>query len=172
VSARRRRARTTRAPLEGALFDAWRESMPSEEWRTLDTAALARSSIAQLEFGRIRRPGQTLLRVLPSSDSDGDGTQDSSGNVSVIELITEDMPFLVDTVQLCVAATGGSVQLLIHPILRVRRDARGSLRALQLHRADRGAEPAAAPSAAPVLLESWQHVQIDAVAGEAERAAL
>jgi glutamate dehydrogenase len=146
--------------------------MPSEEWRTLDTAVLERSCAAQSEFGRIRRPGQTLLRVLPGPDSEGGSTPDDGGNVSVIELITEDMPFLVDTVQLCVAATGGSVQLLIHPILRVRRDARGSLRALQLHRADRAAERGAEASGAQVALESWQHVQIDALAGEAECTAL
>ena len=60
------------------------------------------------------------------------------------------------------------MQLLIHPILRVRRDARGRLRALQLHRADRGAEQGAEASSAQVALESWQHVQIDALAGEAE----
>ncbi len=172
MSARRRRISAARAPLEAALFLAWRDSMPSEEWRTLDTAALQRSCVAQLEFGRVRRPGQTLLRVLSGTDSDGDGPHETGANVSVIELITEDMPFLVDTVQLCVAATGGSVQLLIHPILRVRRDARGALRALQLHRADRGAERAADPGSAAERIESWQHVQIDALAGEAERAAL
>src|SRR5690242_7523264 len=116
--------------------------MPSEEWRTLDTASLARSCAAQFESGLIRRPGQTLLRVLAAPETVADSTSanhaapapidGTAGSCSVIELITDDMPFLVDTVQLCVAESGLGIQLLIHPIVRVRRDRGGRLQALQV----------------------------------------
>jgi glutamate dehydrogenase len=135
--------------------------MPSEEWRTLDTASLARSCAAQLESGLTRRPGQTLLRVLAAPET--------TGSCSVIELITDDMPFLVDTVQLGVAESGLGIQLLIHPIVRVRRDRGGRLQALQVHLPQAGAEHPLEPLE---RRESWQHVRIDPLTSEAERAGL
>jgi glutamate dehydrogenase len=159
-------------PLLAALLHTWRGSLPSEEWRSLDTAALVRAAAQQLRFGARRRTGQTLLRLLPASAS---ALPDAGG--AVLELISDDMPFLVDTLQMGIAQAGLSVRMIIHPILQVRRDAAGRLRGL------RAAEPAAAPADAPRaaaraapagagVRESWQHLQIDAPADAGEARAL
>ncbi len=191
----------TRAQLESALLYAWRESMPSEEWRSLDAGSLRSSCAAQLEFGLRRKSGQTLLRVLASPDAaaTGAGTHSAAAaaaataatsvattvaaaatavattgigaavGYSVIELVTEDMPFLVDTLQMRIAEAGLRIQLLIHPIVRVRRDATGRLRSLQVHLP---ASDAGGDLAAGERRESWQYLRIDPIAGEAERRAL
>ena len=59
------------------------------------------------------------MRILPA----GPGT----GPRAVAEIVTDDMPFLVDTVLAALALHGRAVRQLLHPVLRVSRDARGHL---------------------------------------------
>src|SRR5579863_5791696 len=105
--------------LTPALLRAWQGSVPHEEWQRLERSALRADCISQLEFGQRRRRQQTLLRVLcaPAADT----------SYSVVQLITDDMPFLVDTLSMCLTQAGFSPQIIIHPILRVQRDGRGRL---------------------------------------------
>ncbi|HEX4025235.1 MAG TPA: NAD-glutamate dehydrogenase [Steroidobacteraceae bacterium] len=153
------RARTGAAQLP-ALLHAWRESLPSEQWRGLPAAWLAASGARALQFGARRRPGQALLRVLGASDAAPAGADGTA-----IELITEDMPFLVDTLQMGIAQAGLPIRLIIHPILQVRRDAAGRLQ--MLHAAVTGSAPDAGG-----VRESWQYLQIDAIGAAEQRALL
>ncbi|MHB8656481.1 MAG: NAD-glutamate dehydrogenase [Solirubrobacteraceae bacterium] len=47
---------------------------------------------------------------------------------TVVEIVTDDMPFLVDSVMMELVRQGYVVHQLIHPVMRVRRDAEGKLR--------------------------------------------
>jgi glutamate dehydrogenase len=68
-----------------------------------------------LEFGAQRRRGQTLLRVVPCS---------ARAPLFAVELVTDDMPFLVDTQTLIIERAGLGLRVITHPILQVERDAR------------------------------------------------
>jgi glutamate dehydrogenase len=141
------RARLNRAQLTRALWRAWQESVPTEEWRRLDATALHAACASQLEFARRRRRKQTLLRVI----------DDPAAACSVVQLVTDDMPFLVDTLGMALTQAGLAAQIIIHPILRVRRDRAGRLIELdQELQSDEGGH------------ESWQYLRIDRVADEAE----
>src|SRR5262249_30064336 len=60
----------------------------------------------------VRRGGESTL--LPDRD--------------VIDVVTDDMPFLVDTITMSLAAHGVVAELVVHPQLIVRRDVTGALR--------------------------------------------
>jgi len=137
-------------PMTTALLHAWRGSVPSEEWRRLDQAMLRADCASQLEFGRRRRRHQTLLRVLCASDT-------PNAAYSVVQLITDDMPFLVSTLNMSLTQAGYSAQVIIHPILRVQRDARGRIRTLDQELQRDGGQH-----------ESWQYLHIDRVRDAAE----
>jgi len=135
------------AHLTAALLRAWQGSVPQEEWRRLDEATLRSACAAQLEFGRRRRRNQTLLRVLSAPQA----------TYSEVQLVTDDMPFLVNTLSMTLAQAGVSAQIIIHPILRVQRDALGGIRSLDEDlQADGGRN------------ESWQYLRIDRVGDAAE----
>ncbi len=55
--------------------------------------------------------------------------------ISVIELLNDDMPFLVDSIMAELAARNIAVRLVVHPILAVARDQNGQLRAGRRRRA-------------------------------------
>src|SRR5262249_48076524 len=78
---------------------------------------------------------------------------------TVVHVVNDDMPFLVDSIGAELARQGFSVHLLIHPILRVRRDAGGKLIELA-----KGPDDGAA--------ESWMRAEIDQCLDERRLAAL
>ncbi|MGW5419277.1 NAD-glutamate dehydrogenase [Streptomyces sp. NPDC003943] len=73
---------------------------------------------------------------------------------SVVEVVTDDMPFLVDSVTNELSRQGRGIHVVIHPQVTVRRDLTGKLIEV-LSREPKGELPHDA------LLESWIHVEID-----------
>ena len=68
---------------------------------------------------------------------------------TLVMLVTDDMPFLVDSIGIVFSQAEIAVHLIVHPVLEVRRDGRGRLVEL----GSNGAEPRHA--------ESWQLYEID-----------
>ncbi|MBK0419596.1 NAD-glutamate dehydrogenase [Leucobacter sp. CSA1] len=97
-----------------------------------------------------RAPGQTLVSVFtPTQRENG-----WSSRRTIVEICTDDSPFLVDSVTAAISRLGHTVHLLVHPLVSVRRDGQGSLIEVGAH----GGQ-----------LESWIHLEIDRVPTEEER---
>ena len=87
---------------------------------------------------------------------------------TVVEIVTDDMQFLVDSVIAELSRKNRSVHLVVHPQLVVRRDAVGELQEIldvdALTKVD-----AVAGAAFGAGVESWIHVEIDRQDGDAEQ---
>ena len=125
-----------------AFLPAYYGELPEfdvDDRREDDLYAVALTHLAQ---GRVRSPGDTALAVL-SPDRDRDGWHSDR---SVVLLVTDDVPFLVDTVRIVLERHGVATHLLVHPMLRVDRDPAGVLteiveRRRPVRRAGRGLDP-------------------------------
>ncbi|MEO8249893.1 MAG: NAD-glutamate dehydrogenase domain-containing protein, partial [Burkholderiales bacterium] len=71
---------------------------------------------------------------------------------TVIEVVNDDMPFLVDTATMEINRQGLTLHLIIHPVMAVARDSNGELKSV----AQRG-------QAEGKRLESVMHIQVDRV---------
>ncbi|MBT2394035.1 NAD-glutamate dehydrogenase [Streptomyces sp. ISL-1] len=78
---------------------------------------------------------------------------------SVVEVVTDDMPFLVDSVTNELSRQGRGIHVVIHPQLIVRRDVTGKLIEVLPGEANGKAKGKALPHDA--LVESWIHVEFD-----------
>jgi glutamate dehydrogenase len=78
---------------------------------------------------------------------------------TVVEMVTDDMPFLVDSVTTELSRQDRAIHVVIHPQVVVRRDVTGKL----LEILDCGAPSAVAGPELPHdgIVESWIHVEID-----------
>lgn len=94
--------------------------------RDLDAHAPADlAAIAALHWrlGRRRRKGQPIVRVLNAiPERDGFACEHT-----VVAIVTDDMPFLVDSINMVFAAAGVAVHLIVHPVLGAVRDRSGHL---------------------------------------------
>ncbi|WP_337996551.1 NAD-glutamate dehydrogenase [Oleispirillum naphthae] len=73
-----------------------------------------------------RRPGELLLRVFNPSHAENGWSCEHT----VVEVVNDDMPFLVDSVTGTLNDLGLETLVLIHPVVAVERDAKGALAAL------------------------------------------
>src|SRR6266511_1807594 len=118
------------------------ESFMRQFYRRVDPADLA-----QWSFARQRMPGAAKVRVYsPRFEEHGWRSVHS-----VVEIVTDDMPFLVDSVSMELNRQGLVIHLPIHPVLTVRRDDEGEL----LEVLPDGASPAGG------LRESIIHIEVD-----------
>ena len=101
----------------------------------------------------VRRPqGRALVQV---REPDGAHLNPVSGSGLVVDIVTDDMPYLVDSVTTELNRHEAEILLLVHPLLRVRRDVTGGLRGILGVCADD--DPAAT---ADEQTESWIHVEL------------
>src|SRR5467141_3060487 len=116
------------------------EELAAREPRDLQGAAAA-----QLAFAR-RFPGGTKVRAYnPLREQHG-----WHSTHTVVEIVNDDMPFLVDSVTMEVNRQGLTLHLVVHPVLRVVRDAKGEL--LSIFQPNESAEG---------RLESFMHIEVE-----------
>ena len=97
--------------------------VPPDDLMQASTDELYGAALAILQFGSARPPGEAKIRIYnPTIEIHGW----HSGH-SVVEIINDDMPFLVDSVTAELNRHGLTVHLVIHPVVRVRRDPAGHL---------------------------------------------
>ncbi|MEJ2890174.1 NAD-glutamate dehydrogenase [Actinomycetospora aeridis] len=104
---------------------------------------------AHRSLARLRVPGKPVTAVLD--------TPGSEGRISVL-VVTDDMPFLIDSVLAELDRTGASVHRVVHPVVVVRRDVRGELLDI-LPLADAAAPPPGA------VAESWMNIELGDLPG-------
>src|SRR5581483_8842381 len=110
-------------------------------------AALRRAADEALVLARLRPPGCPALQV---RHTDGDRPS------TVVEIVTDDLPYLVESVLAGVSRVGGRVRRVIHPVVRVHRTIVGELTDVLTGSAGQrdGGDPAA-------LSETWIHLELD-----------
>ena len=95
----------------------YRELPPDDaDARHLDSAYAA--AVTHLTLGRRRAPREILVELI-SPDVERDGWRSER---SVLMSVTDDVPFLVDTVRMVLDRHGLGIHLLVHPMLPVVRD--------------------------------------------------
>jgi glutamate dehydrogenase len=134
-------------------LDAYYRHVAAEELAAAGPRRLAAAALAHAAFARHRPQGRALVRARRGGDAALDPARD------VIDIVTDDMPFLVDSLTMELGRHELAAHLVVHPQLRVRRDVTGSLREVL------GPLDAARPTH-DELAESWMHVEISRVPGD------
>ncbi|HRJ69448.1 MAG TPA: NAD-glutamate dehydrogenase, partial [Beijerinckiaceae bacterium] len=117
------------------------------------------SAIAASAFDRFvrRRPGEVDVRLVDVTLADGRA-------ITIVETVNDDMPFLLDSTLAELGERGLDIHLVAHPILAVKRDAKGALVALQ--------GIAGAAETGDFLRESLIHIHVGAVLDAGQRAGI
>jgi glutamate dehydrogenase len=95
-----------------------------------------------------RRASELKLRVFNPSPAVDGWTVDHT----VIEIVNDDMPFLVDSVTGVLQNRGIAVHMVIHPVLQIRRDTKGKAS---------GVTATDAAESLTAIAESFMHIEID-----------
>src|SRR5208337_1634180 len=166
-----------RDPLLAKAHEAWKDD-PALDWRVLgdgsggdsvscylrayyqrvateDLALPSRlATVAEMHarLGLRRPQGRALVQVREPADAHLNPVSRSG---LVVDIVTDDMPYLVDSVTTELNRHEAEILLIVHPLLRVRRDVTGGLRGILGVCGDD--DPAAT---ADEQTESWIHVEL------------
>ncbi|QQQ77600.1 NAD-glutamate dehydrogenase [Saccharothrix sp. 6-C] len=139
------------APELADLIRLYYRHVPAEEVNDDDPVDLVGAVRSNYQLAESRVPGRPVVRILnPTRAHDG-----WTCPATVVQVVTDDMPYLVDSVASELTRGGVQVQRVVHPIVVVRRDlVTGALQEV-LPTAD----PADPPGDA--LAESWMYIEVD-----------
>ncbi|HTO49452.1 MAG TPA: NAD-glutamate dehydrogenase [Burkholderiales bacterium] len=143
-----------RGPVE-AFTRAYFRQVDAEDLAARAPADLYGAALSHWNFGRKREPGKVRVRVFNPSVQEH-GWQSTH---TIIEIVNDDMPFLVDSVTMEVNRQGLTLHLIVHPIIRVNRTD-GTLM---------GVLPDDSPAGGR---ESFMHVEVDRLTDPARMEAL
>lgn len=144
-------AQQTLTPQEAAriypILRAYFEAAEVEDLRQLSAQDVLGAVCSHLEFAQTRPKNTPKLRIYhPNLDQHG-----WQSTHSVIEIVSDDRPFLIDSLTLLLARNNLRLHTLVHPVLAVERDQHGSALAITRREQKHGA------------LESFIHAQIDRI---------
>ncbi|MBF9131014.1 NAD-glutamate dehydrogenase [Plantactinospora sp. S1510] len=135
------------------LVDRFWRFAPDEELIGFTAEEMLTAARAHRELAEQRVPGELKIRIHePVPDQQH----------TVIEIVTDDMPFLVDSITALLTGHHLDVHMLVHPLVVVRREPLGRLTEVA---AD--VEPDDAIDGD--IVESWMRIEIDPVRGAADR---
>jgi glutamate dehydrogenase len=131
------------------FLERYYRHVPADDLVGRDPVDVFGVATSHRQLAAVRQEGTSNVRVFtPTLEEHGW----SSGH-TVVEVVTDDMPFLVDSVVAELTREDRSIHLIVHPLMVVRRELDGELAELP------DIEASAAPTGAAI--ESWIHVEID-----------
>ena len=135
--------------------------VPLDELTSRGPDIYSGAAASHLELARHRMPGVANVRVYnPTTETDG-----WSNARTIVQIVTDDMPFLVDSVTGALVNAGIDIHLIVHPQLVVSRDAAGDLEKV----VPRDVTGKKAKVAVGELAESWMLLSIDRESDEGRR---
>ncbi|MCH8505125.1 MAG: NAD-glutamate dehydrogenase, partial [Ectothiorhodospiraceae bacterium] len=111
-------------------------------------ADLYGAAVSHWNLARRRRPDTPRVHVY-NPDPEQHGWESSH---TIIQITIDDVPFLVDSVAMALARLGLTIHLIIHPVVRTRRDSRGELLTV---------EEGPGNGSGGALTEAWMHFEVD-----------
>lgn len=147
-------------PDPGEFLHRYYRNVAVDDLRARSSIDLAGLAFSHRDLAGVRPQGTALVRVFtPTAENEG-----WSCGHTVIEIVVEDMPFLVDSVNAELNRLGCELQMTIHPQFVVRRDVTGAMLEIlrvEPHLAASRANGAAGPTLPrDAQAESWIHVEV------------
>ncbi|WP_061299405.1 NAD-glutamate dehydrogenase [Herbidospora cretacea] len=140
----------------GFLREFYR-NVPPDDLADRDPVNVCGPALAHRKLAALRPQGRALVRVLaPTLDEHG-----CDPGASVVQIVTDDMPYLVDSVTNEIERHELGTHLIVHPQMRVRRDMTGRLLG-----------PDEMDVTGLTLAESWMYIEIDRQSDPTARALL
>ena len=95
----------------------------AEDLAESKVANLYGAALSHWNFARTRSKGDSKVRIY-NPQFEEHGWQSTH---TVVEIVNDDMPFLVDSVRMKLNARNLTTHLVIHPVINIRRDSRGHI---------------------------------------------
>ena len=101
-------------------------NVPVEDLQGRSEKIMAKIALDHLEFAAKRRKGQALTRIFNPTEKEHGYTS----AFTFVEMVNDDMPFIVDSVAAAINRRNMMVHITVHPIIWLKRDDTGQITAV------------------------------------------
>jgi len=162
-----------------AFLRAYYRHVATEDLASFGPGQMAAVAAQHAALAGQRPQGRALVRVADAApETTGGQAPGGSGGQApaiaafgpvrtVVDIVTDDMPYLVDSVTMELNRHQADISLILHPRLAVRRDVAGGLHAVTVP-----VNGAAGDSVPGELAESWMHIEIAGLGDRVPRSEL
>ncbi|HEY3954231.1 MAG TPA: NAD-glutamate dehydrogenase [Streptosporangiaceae bacterium] len=154
------------APL--GYLQAYYRYVAGEDLAAIGADRAAAVAVEHARLGAHRPQGRALVSVRYPEDPEPAPSHDHAAfdtDRAVVDIVTDDMAFLVDSVTMGLGRAGLETGLIVHPQLRVTRDVTGALRKILGSVED-------SSTAVDEVNESWIHIEVSKPTGDLSRGKL
>jgi glutamate dehydrogenase len=137
------------------FLQAYYANVDAQDLAAREPGELARAALSHLMFAR-QRGRSALVRVFNPTIREHGFTSPHT----VIEMVNDDMPFLVDSISMALTRRALTLHFLAHPVFSVTRGSSGALLSVQERELSRKDKQSAGGKS---RLESFQHVEVDRI---------
>ncbi len=133
------------AKKQAAFLTAYFAEASADDLQRLAPVDLLGAALSHRQLAAQRTPGEANIRIY-NPEYDIHGWQSTH---TIVEIVNDDMPFLVDSVTMALYKRGLTLHLLVHPVLGAVRDEAGKLKEVGPAHGSKGQR------------ESFIHIEID-----------
>ncbi len=141
----------------GALIKAYYRHIAADDLAERTDVDLYAALASHFRLADNRPQGRANVHVFTPSHADNGW---SAGGHSVVEIVTDDMSFLVDSVTMELTRQQREIHLVIHPQFDVVRDITGALESVHAIKDE------SKPPLESAIRESWMHIEIGRLAAD------
>ena len=129
-------------------------NVPKEDVRMMAPENIAHTANAHMELSQSRKVGQKPAIKISSPNAKKDGWD---AGRTIIDIVNDDMAFLVDSVVAEIIRHNYQIAVFVHPILHAERDKKGDVKDIY-----------AAPKADTTFAQSHIHIELTRIIGKEE----
>ena len=158
------------SPINKEILRHYFDRSAPQDLAPMDPIDLYGAATQHLQLAQGRKPGEAQVRLYNPRIDDHGWTSDHT----VIDIVTDDMPFLVNSVLALLEQRGHQVHVLAHPIFEVERSPDGSIEQISVAEPDRDNHQDSDPNAPADdaldrhPLESLIHLEVDRIGSLAQ----
>ncbi|MEO5630242.1 MAG: NAD-glutamate dehydrogenase domain-containing protein, partial [Thermomonas sp.] len=123
MNALAKRVPKTRLTEAQAFANVFYRRMDGDEFAQHGPDGWAALAADMLQFARVRKPGKPVVRLFNANLKEHGWESPHT----IVQVVNDDMPFLVDSVTMALAEQGIGVHVLGHPVIPIQRDKAGKL---------------------------------------------
>jgi len=143
-----------------SYLHAYYRHVAAEDLAAIGPEQAAAVALAHARLGAHRPQGRPLVSVRIPGGNGPDGSPVAfDPDRAVVDIVTDDMPFLVDSITMALDRNKLEVNLIVHPQLRVSRDVAGALRKVL-------GPVEGCPTGPDEINESWCHIEVAKPTGD------
>jgi glutamate dehydrogenase len=124
IKALLKKSKTKLTAVQKTFLDAFYKKVPDEDLDFMNVDLIIETAILHEKMSKARIVGTPDIKIhTPRIDNDDWGT-----GRTIIEIVSDDMPFLVDSVAAEITQNFKLIHLLVHPVLHIERDGKGKFK--------------------------------------------